>query len=78
MVQYDHDHARRCIQQDYLGPSPIFNHCKFQQIFHITQGAYDCMKGKQNTMISTMLVTMMSLIVRHLRPIPYMGIKSKF
>ena len=30
MVQYDYDCARRCIQQDYLGLSPIFNHCKFR------------------------------------------------
>ena len=46
MIQYDHDHVRRCIQQDYLGPSPIFNHHKFQQIFHITQGVYDCIKAE--------------------------------
>ena len=36
MVQYDHDHARRCIQQDYLRLSPILSHHKFQLIFHIT------------------------------------------
>ena len=46
MIQYDHDHVRRYIQQDYLGPSPIFNHCKFQQIFHITQGVYNCIKAE--------------------------------
>ena len=46
MVQYDYDCARRCIQQDYLGLSPIFNHCKFQWIFCITQGMYDCNKDE--------------------------------
>ena len=35
MIKYDCECAKRCIQQDYLGPSPIFNHYKFQQIFHI-------------------------------------------
>ena len=31
MIHYNHAHTRRCIQQDYHGPSPIFNHCKLQQ-----------------------------------------------
>ena len=46
MIQYDCDHARRCIQQDYLGPSPIFNPHKFQWIFHITPVIYDCIKAE--------------------------------
>ena len=29
MIKYDHEHAKRCIQQDYLGLSFIFNYCKF-------------------------------------------------
>ena len=33
IIQYNHGCARRCIQQDYLGTSPIFNHCKFHPIF---------------------------------------------
>ena len=33
MIRFNCDHVRRCIQQDYLGPSPIFNHHKFQWIF---------------------------------------------
>ena len=36
ITKYNHEHTKRCIQQDYLGPSPIFNHHKFQQIFHIS------------------------------------------
>ena len=44
MIQYNHNCARRCIQQDYLGRSRIFNHHKFQWIFHITPGVYNCIK----------------------------------
>ena len=46
MIQYNCDHARICIQQDYLGPSPIFNHCKFQWISCITQGIYNSIKAE--------------------------------
>ena len=46
MVMYDHEHAERCIQQDYLGLSPIFNHHEFQWIFCITQVVYDCIKDE--------------------------------
>ena len=45
MIKYDCEHTIRCIQQDYLGPSPIFNHCKFQWI-HISQGVYNCIKNE--------------------------------
>ena len=46
MIKYDHEHVKRCSQQDYLGPSPIFNNHKFQQIFHISQGMYDCITNE--------------------------------
>ena len=46
MIQYDCDCVRRCIQQDYLGACPIFNHGKFQWVFHIIQGIYDCIKAE--------------------------------
>ena len=36
MTTYDHEHAKRCIQQDNLVLSPIFNHHKFQWIFHFS------------------------------------------
>ena len=45
MIKYVCEHAKRCIQKDYLGPSPIFNHHKFQWIFHISQGMYDCFEN---------------------------------
>ena len=46
MIQYSCNHVRRCIQPDYLGPSPIFIYCKFQQIFHVTQGIYDFIRAE--------------------------------
>ena len=42
MVQYNCDHARK----SYLGPSPIFNHRKFQWISCITQGIYNFIKAE--------------------------------
>ena len=36
MIKYDCECNKKHIQQDYLGLSPIFNHHKFQWIFHIS------------------------------------------
>ena len=36
MIKYNHECAKRCIQQDYLGLSLISHHCKFQWIFCIS------------------------------------------
>ena len=40
MIKYEGERAKTSIQQDYLGPSPIFNHHKFQWMFCITRGIY--------------------------------------
>ena len=46
MIKYNCEHTNRCIQQDYLGPSPIMNHHKFQQVFHISSGMHNCIKNE--------------------------------
>ena len=61
MIQYDHDCARRCIQQDYLGPSPIFK--SSIESFISLEVSMIASRQKYETMISTIFMTLMSLAI---------------
>jgi hypothetical protein len=36
-IRWDHDRARRCIEEDYWGPLPRFNDPMFERVFRVTR-----------------------------------------
>ena len=36
-IRWDHDRARRCIEEDYWGPLPRFNDRMFERVFRVTR-----------------------------------------
>ena len=64
MVNYNHEHAKSCIQQDYIGLSPIFNH-RFQWIFCITQGMYFTIVSRMKLKVMNSMMSMTMMISGH-------------
>ena len=39
--KHDHERAWMCIQQDYLGPSPVFTDKQFEEVYRLTKGSVE-------------------------------------
>ena len=63
MIKYDHQCTKTCIQQDYLGPSPIFNHHNSNGFFVFHELCMIVSRMKLRVMNFTMMVTLISLAI---------------
>ena len=63
MIKYVCEHAKRCIQQDYLGPFPFSTITNSNGFFIFHKACMIVLRMELKVMNFTMLVTMISLAV---------------
>ena len=64
MIKYDCEHAKRCIQQDYLGCLQFSTITNSEGLFVFHKGCTIVLRMRLKVMNFTMLVTMISLAVQ--------------